>query len=93
MCTWVCLENATVWFRPPIDLVYSTRLSCSDCKQNKLRKDEVEKFTQVYFHLLKHLRNLLSFINSECQSRNTVMFASTSERIFIRGEIMQYPCI
>lgn len=52
---------------------------------NKLRKDEVEKFTQVYFDLLKHLRNLLSFINSECQSRNTVMFASTSGKNLYKG--------
>lgn len=76
--------------RPPIDLVYSTRLSCIDCKQNKLRKDEVGKFTQVYFDLLKHMRNLISFNNSECQSRNTVMFVSTSGKNLYKG---QNPCI
>lgn len=39
---WVYLENGVVWFSPPIDWVNSTRLSCIDCKQNKLWKDEVE---------------------------------------------------
>lgn len=52
-CAYWCVEKTQPFgFVPPIDLVYSTRLSCSDCKQNKLRKDEVEKFKQVYFDLL-----------------------------------------
>lgn len=72
-------------FRPLTNWVYSTRLSCIDCKQNKLRKDEEENCTQVYFDLLKHLRNLIFFIDSECHSRNTVTSASTSGKNLYKG--------
>lgn len=35
-CVW---KKETVWFRPPIDWVYLTRVLCIDCKQNNLQKD------------------------------------------------------
>lgn len=87
MCTWVCLENAAVWFRPPIDLVYSTRLSCSDCKQNFKQTSErwSGKIYTSLFWFAKTFAKSVILINSECQSRNTVMFASTSGKNLYKG--------
>ena len=36
--SWECLEKGTVCFRSPNVRVYSTRMLCINCKQNKLQK-------------------------------------------------------
>lgn len=65
--------------RPSNDKIYSTRILCIDCKQNKLQKYWWTKCTQIIF---KVCINNYDFIYSDYQSRNTVIPASTSKANF-----------
>lgn len=63
-------------------------------RKTSFQRYQLNKRTYVYFFLPKtFLKSFFSFINSECQNRNTIILTSTSGSNLIRGEITRCPFI